>query len=88
MGARGRNYGHYSNPQLDDLFKQGRATPDKAQRKQIYTKAAQLLNEELPWIFLYSPNAISGYNKRLQGFKPPSYGTHQVWNAEEWSVTK
>jgi hypothetical protein len=28
------------------------------------------------------------YNKRLQGFKPPSYATHQVWNAEEWSVTK
>jgi peptide/nickel transport system substrate-binding protein len=61
---------------------------DKGQRKQIYTNAAKLLNEELPWVFLYSPNAISGYNKRLQNFKPPSYGTHQVWNAEEWYVTK
>ena len=84
----GANYGHYSNTQLDDLFKQGRATPDKTQRKKIYTDLAKLLNEELPWIFLYSPNSIHGYNKRLQGFKPPSYATHAVWNAEEWSVTK
>ncbi len=84
----GGNYGHYSNPQADDLFKQGRATPDKAQRKQIYTNLAKLLNEECPWVFLFSPNSIFAYNKRLQGFKPPSYANSFMWNAEEWSVTK
>ena len=84
----GANYGHYSNPQVDDLFKQGRAITDTAQRKQIYTKLAQILNDEVPWIYLWSPNSIHAYNKRLVGFKPPSYATHLVWNAEEWSVTK
>lgn len=84
----GANYGHYSNTQVDELFKQGRAITDTTQRKQIYTKLAQLLNEELPWIYLWSPNSIHAYNKRLVGFKPPSYATHLVWNAEEWSVTK
>jgi peptide/nickel transport system substrate-binding protein len=84
----GANYGHYSNPKVDDLFKQGRATIDKAQRKKIYTDLALLLNDELPWLYLWSPNSVHVYNKRLQGFKPPSYATHQVWNAEEWSVTK
>lgn len=84
----GANYGHYSNPQVDDLFKQGRAITDTAQRKQIYTRLAKILNDEVPWIYLWSPNSIHAYNKRLVGFKPPSYATHLVWNAEEWSVTK
>lgn len=84
----GGNYGHYSNSQLDDLFKQGRATPDRTKRKQIYTQMAKILNEEVPWIYLWSPNSIHGLTKRLQGFKPPSYATHIVWNAEEWYVTQ
>jgi len=84
----GANYGHYSNPKVDDLFKQGRATTDKVQRKKIYTDLALILNDEMPWVYLWSPNSIHVYNKRLQGFKPPSYATHEVWNAEEWSVTK
>ncbi len=84
----GANYTHYSNAKVDDLFKQGRATPDLAQRKKIYTELALILNDECPWIYLWSPNSIHAYNKRLVGFKPPSYPTHFVWNAEEWSVTK
>ena len=84
----GGNYGHYSNPQVDDLFKQGVATPDKAKRKAIYTNLAKVLNEECPWVFLWSPNSIHAYNKRLQGFKPSSYANTFMWNAEEWSVTK
>ncbi len=84
----GANYGHYSNPMVDDLFKRGRAVVDKTERKKIYTDLAKVLNEEVPWIYLWSPNSIHAYNKRLVGFKPPSYATHIVWNAEEWSVTK
>lgn len=84
----GGNYEHYSNPKVDELFKQGRATSDRDQRKKIYTELAAILNDELPWIFLWSPNSIFAYNKRLQGFKPPSYSTHQCWNADEWSVTQ
>jgi ABC-type transport system substrate-binding protein len=82
----GGNYEHYSNPKVDDLFKQGRMTPDLTKRKDIYTQIATILNDELPWIFLWSPNSIFAYNNRFQGFKPPSYSTHQVWNADEWSV--
>ena len=84
----GGNYAHYSNAKVDDLFKQGRTVGDLTQRKQIYTQVAQILNDETPWILLWSPNSIHAYNKRLVGFKPPSYATHEVWNAEEWSVTK
>lgn len=84
----GGNYAHYSNPKLDDLFKAGRATPDQAQRTQIYTQVAQILNDELPWIFLWSPNSIYAFNKRLVGFKPPAYVDNKLWNADEWSLGK
>ena len=84
----GANYSHYSNKRLDELFVAGRSTGGREQRKKIYTEVATILNEELPWIFLWSPNSIFGYNKRLVGFKPPRYATHNMWNADEWTVTK
>ncbi|MBV8718169.1 MAG: hypothetical protein JOZ65_24130 [Chloroflexi bacterium] len=83
----GGNYGHYTNTRLDELFPQGRSTADLNQRKQIYTEAATIMNDELPWIYLWSPNSIFAVSKRLVGFKPPSYATHDMWNAEEWTVT-
>ena len=82
----GGNYGHYTNTRLDELFPQGRSTADLTQRKKIYTEAATIMNDELPWIYLWSPNSIFAVNKRLVGFKPPSYATHNMWNADEWTV--
>ncbi|HEX5417786.1 MAG TPA: ABC transporter substrate-binding protein, partial [Chloroflexota bacterium] len=83
----GANYAHYSNKQVDDLFAAGRATADQAARKKIYTQIAQILNDEVPWIYLWSPNSLFAHTKRLVGFKPPSYATHDMWNADEWTVS-
>ncbi len=82
----GGNYGHYTNTRLDELFPAGRATTNLAERKKIYTEAATIMNDELPWIFLWSPNSIFALSKKLVGFKPPSYATHNMWNADEWTV--
>jgi ABC-type transport system substrate-binding protein len=83
----GGNYGHYTNARLDELFPKGRSTADLNQRKQIYTEAATIMNDELPWIYLWSPNSIFAVSKRLVGFKPPSYATHDMWNADDWTVS-
>ena len=83
----GGNYGHYKNDKLDELFSAGRGTTDQAQRKKIYTEAATIMNEELPWIYLWSPNSIFAHSKKLVGFKAPSYATHNMWNADEWTVS-
>ena len=82
----GGNYGHYTNARLDELFSTGRGTTNLAERKKIYTEAATIMNDELPWIYLWSPNSIFALSKKLVGFKPPSYATHNMWNADEWSV--
>lgn len=84
----GGNYGHYSNPEIDELYPQAQATGDLEERKRIYTEIAQILNDECPWIWLYSPNSIYGVSNRIQGFLPPSYIDNKFWNAEEWSVSE
>lgn len=88
MAPAGVNGTRYSNPKLDSLYAEGRATSDLAQRKKAYTEVARILNEDLPTIFLWSPNSIYAFNKRLVGFKPPSYIDNQLWNAEDWAVTR
>jgi len=82
----GLNYSRYANPKLDELIDSGLATSDQSKRKEIYTEVVRLINDEAPTIFLWVPNSICGYNKRLQGFKPTSYLDNYLWNAEEWSV--
>jgi peptide/nickel transport system substrate-binding protein len=83
----GGNGSHYSNPEVDELFAQGQATGDPAERKATYTELAKILNDELPWIFLWTPNSLYAVSSRLQGFEAPSYSNNKFWNAETWSVT-
>ena len=85
---KGGNYGHYSNPDIDKLYPEAQAAGKPEDRKVLYTQIAKILNDELPWIFLYSPNSSYGVAKRLQGYMPPSYSDNKLWNAETWSVTE
>ncbi|MGH2534823.1 MAG: ABC transporter substrate-binding protein [Thermomicrobiales bacterium] len=83
----GGNASHYSNPEIDDLYARGQAVADSEERKAIYTEIAQILNDDLPWLFLWSPNSLYGVSARFQGFAPPSYSDNKFWNAETWSVS-
>ena len=83
----GGNTTHYSNPDLDELFIEGRGTTDIPTRQEIYHKVATTLNEDVPTIFWWSDNQIFGINKKLQGVKP---GPNQYiwWNIQEWSFSE
>ena len=87
IAPAGGNFCRYSNPELDQFYVEGRATNDLEVRKEIYTKAAQILNDEVPAIFLWSPNAFFAVNNRVQGFMGPGYTDNRLWNAEDWTVT-
>jgi len=82
----GGNYGHYANPDIDKLYAQAQGVSNPDDRKALYTQIAKILNDELPWIFLYSPNSSYGVSNNVQGFVPPSYLDNKLWNAETWSV--
>jgi peptide/nickel transport system substrate-binding protein len=82
---RGANTTHYCNKDLDTLFAQGRATTDTSKRKDVYARAAAILNEDVPTTFWWSENIIYGVNKRIKGIKA---GTNDYlwWNIQEWSL--
>ena len=82
---RGANTTHYCNKDLDTLFAQGRATTDTNKRKDVYARAAAILNEDVPTTFWWSENIIYGVNKRIKGIKA---GTNDYlwWNIQEWSL--
>jgi len=62
------NFFPYSNPQVDDLIKQGRATPDIEARAAIYKKMVPIIMDDSPYIFLtYGIDRYVG-NKKVQGW--------------------
>jgi len=48
-----QNHGNYSNPELDALLDQARATQDEQERQALYQQAEQLILEDAAWIPLY-----------------------------------
>ena len=70
----------YSSDTLDTLFAQGRQTSDPSQRKAIYTKISNELEDQAVWIWMftsYTYTATSG----VQGFIPMANSSMQYLRA-------
>lgn len=66
--GEGRNFGYYSNPKVDELYKLGRLEFDRKKRGEIYGKIHQLIYDDQPYTFLYFRNAFYVFNKQLRGY--------------------
>ena len=64
----GQNRGYYSNPRVDQLIAEGRATFDRTKRKQIYGEIQRIVQEDLPYISLYHQINVAVMEKDLQGY--------------------
>lgn len=80
------NFIGYQNPLADKLWEDGRRTFDQRERQVIYRKLHRMLAEDLPYIFLYYPEALPTVHKRFQSVivAPAGIG----WNFREWYVPK
>ncbi len=74
----------YSNPEVDQLFKDGLKEFDDAKRHEIYKKAYTMLADEQPVIFLYHPNELQAINKRVKGFAKTHYRDALVYLNKVW----
>jgi ABC-type transport system substrate-binding protein len=61
----GINYSWYCNPQLDALLEQGRSTQDLAKRKAIYDQVQVILNEDAPWVPVWTPVRVAVTRKKV-----------------------
>jgi peptide/nickel transport system substrate-binding protein len=81
----GGNYARWSNPRADELLELGGRSPDLDERRDAYCEVAELLNEEVPQIFLYQFAGGNAYATRLQGFRTSTWAG-LAWNIDEWSL--
>ncbi|MFI5294214.1 MAG: peptide-binding protein [Thermodesulfovibrionales bacterium] len=80
------NFVGYKNPEVDALLEKGRRTYDIAERKKAYNLIQEILADELPYIFLYVPDATPIVHGRFKGIKPAPIGI--TYNLPKWYVPK
>lgn len=72
----------WTNKRNEELIKNGTRVLKQTERKPIYVEWAKILNDELPYVFLYSQNVIDAVRAdRVKGLKPDARGT--LWNIWE-----
>lgn len=84
--AKEFNFVSYNNPEVDELLDRGRRTFDIAERKKAYFRIQEILADELPYIFLYVPDATPIVHARFKGIKPSPIGIS--YNLPKWYVPK
>jgi peptide/nickel transport system substrate-binding protein len=65
----GGNRGWYSNPQLDLVLHQAKAENDLTKRKTLYDEVQKIVDEDLPYIFLWHEEIFAVVHKRIKGFE-------------------
>jgi dipeptide transport system substrate-binding protein len=61
----GWNGTHYCSERFDDLFQMAKTTTDEQARTDAYYEAQDILNEDLPFVWLFSKPAGIVYNNRV-----------------------
>ena len=63
------NYQKYSNPQVDQLLQQGATETDEDARKEIYDQAAQIIVDDVSYLYLYNPDVVQAWAPGLTGYQ-------------------
>ncbi len=84
----GLNLAVYSNQDVDKTLEKIRQETDEGKREELFTKFQQAVADDVPALFLYSPNYIYVVNTKVQGIKINSIVTpdKRFANVEEWYV--
>ena len=71
---------------IGDLFIQGAQELDEAKRKEIYGEVQQIVQENLPFIYLINPLSLGAVRDHLQGVQYSALGG-ALWNIYELKLT-
>ncbi len=63
-----RNFGDYSNPEVDRLFLEAKREFDLDKQSKLYGEIHSILWEDQPYTWLCNKNSYYGFNKRLRGY--------------------
>lgn len=68
ISEKGLNIAAYNNPAVDKLLAEARVNVNSEERKISYKKFQEILSNDIPVIFLYSPTYTYIQDKKMKGF--------------------
>jgi len=80
------NFVGYKNTEVDRLLVRGRGTFNLAERTRVYHRIHQIIARDLPYVFLFAPEALVALDNRFEGVRQTPIGIS--WNIHEWFVSK
>lgn len=76
----------FSNEKADELLKEGQSKVDIEERQPIYQDFGALINDELPFLYLYNQNVEIAANEKIKGFNPSVF--RDFSQAHLWEIGK
>jgi len=79
--SRGTGQGNlfrYSNPEVDRLLEEARATFDEEKRRELYRKAQRIIVRDTPCVFLAYIKHVCAVNRRVRNFKVSPFGVQRL----------
>lgn len=68
---------------LDPLMQKQMVELNYTKRKQLYDQAQGIIAQNVPFVFLATPNILVGARKDLANFKPAILDPNTLWNVEQ-----
>ena len=62
------NYGHYTDPAMDDALDRARLVTGLDERRALYRQVVEQERRDLPLIYLWTPKNLVGMRKQVTGF--------------------
>lgn len=87
-GSYGLNIANFRNKEVDKLLEEARLLSDQEKRKEKYYSFQDIIVEELPAIFMYSPTYTYVQNKKIKNFSAKTIllPENRFANIQEWYV--
>ncbi len=63
------NYQGYSNPEVDQLLTEAATEVDEDARKELYDQAAQIIVDDVSYLYLYNPEVVQAWVPGLEGYQ-------------------
>jgi peptide/nickel transport system substrate-binding protein len=78
--GKGQNYFGCNNEELNKLLDRGRISQDSEERKEIYKRVCEIINEEAIAIPIYSGMQAVAANKNLKGVMPNTIARYYIYD--------
>lgn len=69
--------------EMDGLMKRQMSTMSPKVRKHQFDRVQEIEAEDIPVVFLVSPNVLVAASNQVHNFKPAILDSHTLWNSEE-----